>query len=255
MTTTTTTTTSSLSATRAPSSGRLLLVELRKLLDTRSGVALLVTGALLAGGFGGGAALYIDGAGFGVIARMAGIPLVTLLPVFGALLATSGRQHRTSLTTYTMVPTRGRILAAQVGAVMVLALIASAATLLAAAMIVPVASALTGTHLPWTADWPALLVLALGMVFAALAGYAVGLATGSAPIAITILLAWPTIALLLGAVPSAAAVLEWLDRDAVAAFSDGATWAEAARAATGAVLWIVAPGVVGVLRELNSEVK
>ncbi|MEZ5088725.1 MAG: hypothetical protein R2719_02825 [Micropruina sp.] len=51
-------------------------------------------------------------------------------------------------------------------------------------------------------------------MLAALSGYAVGLAIGNAPAAISLLLAWPMLALFLGVIPQAAEVLAWLDVNA-----------------------------------------
>lgn len=243
------------SATHRVSTARLWAVELRKLVDTPSGVALVAAGALLAGIFGGGAVLFIDDVTYGDVARLAGIPLLTLLPVLAILLATSARHHRTALATYALVPARGRILTAQALAVITLGLIAAALTLVAAAIITPVGGLVTSQPIPWTIDGGSHGALTAGIVLAALSGYAIGLATGLAPIAITIVLAWPPIALLLSIIPTAADVLAWLDVNAVAALSDGATGVEVARVATGVVAWILVPGVVGVVRELRTEVR
>ena len=236
-------------------SARLWLVELRKLVDTPSSIALLATCALLAGAFGGAATLFVDGVDFGYVARLAGVPLVTLIPVFSILLATSGRTHRTALTAYTLVPERGRVIGAQLLAVVSLSLVAGAATLAAAALITPVGALITGKEIPWSIEWPHHLVLVAGMVLAALSGYALGLATGLAPVAITIVLAWPALALLLSVFPVAAEITSWIDVNAVARLGDGATGGELARVASGFAAWILLPGAIGVARELRSEVK
>lgn len=83
---------------------RLWLVELRKLVDTPAGVALLAVGALLAGVFGGGVALLSEDATLDRIVRLAGTPTGLLLPVLAVLLVTGERQHRTALTGYALTP-------------------------------------------------------------------------------------------------------------------------------------------------------
>ncbi len=246
---------SALADSRAPSAPRLWLVELRKLIDTPSGIALAAGGVLLSGVFGGGAALFIEKVTFGDIARLAGIPLLTLLPVFAILLATSARHHRTALTTYALVPARSRILVAQLAAVVTLGLIAAASTFAMAALITPVGALMTGKEIVWSVNWSAQLVLTAGIVLATLSGYAIGLATGVAPVAITVVLAWPAMALLLSIFPRAAEVLAWLDINAVADLADGVTGVEVAQVATGILAWIVVPGIIGVARELRTEVR
>ena len=240
---------------KAPSGFRLWLVELRKLVDTPSGIALLAGSAVFAGVFGGGAALFIDNVTFGDIARLAGIPLLTLMPVFAILLATSGRQHRTVLTTYALVPSRSRVLAAQLLAVIALALLAAVLLLAAAAIITPVGGLVTSKDTVWQIDWFSHLRLTAGIVLAAVSGYAVGLATGLAPVAITIVLAWPVLSLFLSILPRAAEILAWLDINAVAALGDGVTGTALARVATGIAVWIIVPGIIGFARELRAEVR
>ena len=240
---------------KAPSELRLWLVELRKLVDTPSGIALLAGSALFAGLFGGGAALFIENVTFGDIARLAGIPLLTLLPVFAILLATAGRQHRSVLTTYALVPSRSRVLAAQLLAVITLAVLAAALLLVAAAVITPVGALVTGKDIAWQIDWFSHLRLAAGILLAAVSGYAIGLATGLAPVAITIVLAWPALSLFLSILPRAAEILSWLDINAVADLGGPVTGTALARVATGIAVWIIVPGVIGFARELRAEVR
>ena len=72
---------------------------------------------------------------------------------------------------------------------------------------------------------------------------------------ITIVLAWPVLSLFLSILPRAAEVLAWLDINAVAALGDGVTAVALARVATGIVVWIIVPGIIGVARELRTEVR
>ena len=74
-------------------------------------------------------------------------------------------------------------------------------------------------------------------------------------LAISLLLAWPMLALFLGVIPQAAEVLAWLDVNAVVALVDGIEPIELARVATGAAVWVILPATAGVLRELNREVR
>lgn len=234
---------------------RLWLVELRKLVDTPAGVALLAVGALLAGVFGGGVALLSEDATLDRIVRLAGTPTGLLLPVLAVLLVTGERQHRTALTGYALTPRRGRVLVAKAFAVLTLAVAAWAMALLAGVLIAAVSSPIVGHPIAWSIDWTTQLWFGLSLVLAALSGYAVGLAIGNAPAAISLLLAWPMLALFLGVIPQAAEVLAWLDVNAVVALVDGIEPIELARVATGAAVWVILPATAGVLRELNREVR
>ena len=101
---------------------RLIAVELRKMFDTRSGfwlMASIVITSVLAT-----AALIVfapdDALTFGNFAAAIGAPMTVILPMIGVLAVTSEWSQRTGLTTFTLVPRRGRVLWAKfLGAVLV----------------------------------------------------------------------------------------------------------------------------------------
>jgi len=226
----------------------LTFVELRKLVDTLAGVAICVASAVLAGVFGGGAVLYRRPASFGDIALLAGVPGGTLVPVLAILLVTAERSQRTALTTYALTPRRHRVLLAKAGAAVALSVAVTPLALLAAAIITPVGSLVTGEPVAWTADVPALARFTVINAGLALSGYGLGLAIGNAPAAIVVVLTWPMVASMLQtASPAAGNVVGWLDV--------GAVWTDAARGATAVGCWIALPVLIGFRRVLRSEVR
>jgi ABC-2 type transport system permease protein len=109
-----------------PGLGRLTLVELRKMTDTRAGFWLLASTALLT-------VAVVVIAGFAMeeqdrtlrnFVGIACVPISLLGPVVGILLVTSEWSQRTSLITFTLVPHRSRVLVAKLLAGTALALIA-----------------------------------------------------------------------------------------------------------------------------------
>ncbi len=100
---------------------RLTAIELRKSVDTRAGGVLLAATLLLTLAPVVWQLLRLDGAtpAFGEWTSWASSGVVLLLPVLGILATTSEWTQRTALTTFTLVPRRGRVLAAKlVGAVL-----------------------------------------------------------------------------------------------------------------------------------------
>src|SRR3954468_8412581 len=107
-----------------PGLSRLVVVELRKILDTRAGfwmqvatvaiTALVVVVRLAAG----------DAADhtFAAVLNVAVKPAAVLLPIAGILLVTSEWSQRTGMITFTLVPVRSRVLGAKLIASLVLAL-------------------------------------------------------------------------------------------------------------------------------------
>jgi ABC-type transport system involved in multi-copper enzyme maturation permease subunit len=235
--------------------GTLLLIELRKLVDTPSGIALVLAAVLLAGVFGGGQVLFGDHTTIDDIALLAGTPAGVLVPVLAILSVTAERSHRTALVTYALVPRRGRIVVAKSLSAAVVALLVTPLTLLAAVIIAPVGQAITGHLIDWTVDMPRIAVFTLSNVALAVSGTALALAMGNAPAAIVVILAWPMLTLLLSVRPEIAAVLAWLDLGSISALGEHHSATDAGRVATSTAFWVALPMIIGVRRVLVEEVR
>jgi ABC-type transport system involved in multi-copper enzyme maturation permease subunit len=234
-----------------PGTGRLVGVELRKMVDTRSGfwvpiavAALTALVSLIAASNHGG-----NNGTFLHVLHAASIPGAYLLPVMGVLLVCSEYSQRTTLTTYTLVPNRWRVLGAKLGASLIVATIATVTALLFAV----VAASVFGHAPGGTGSLPLTIILQTWLFLGS--GMIMGMAFGAA-----ILVSAPAIVgyLLLPAVWNGlAGNISWLDTPARWLDSDntlgpltqqslsGIQWAHAA--ATFA-LWIGVPLVIGLTR-------
>ncbi|WP_018155894.1 ABC transporter permease [Demetria terragena] len=98
--------------------GRLIRIELRKMFDTRSGFWLMMSIGILS--LIATVAVLIfasdESLTFESFATAIGVPMSILLPVVAVLGVTSEWSQRSGLTTFTMVPRRGRIIAAKLAA-------------------------------------------------------------------------------------------------------------------------------------------
>ena len=240
---------------RQPSMARLCLVECRKLIDTRPGAIMIIVGALLTGVCGGGAVLFWDQPSLDRIVRFAGTPASLLIPVLATLLITGERSQRTALISYALVPRRERLLTAKLLTVLVTAVAVVGLCLLAGLIIAAVGPLLTGHQVSWQLDWYGIGWFGLGMIIAALTGYAVGAATGNAPAAIVVVLVWQLIVVPLQAIPTIGRVFEWLDFTAISSFLDGVTPTEVGQVLVGLAVWLVLPTAVGWWRQLRGEVR
>jgi ABC-2 type transport system permease protein len=231
-----------------PGLGRLIAVELRKMVNTRSGfwvpigvtlITLLVS-IIVSANHGGRAATFTH------VLHGTSLPSAFLLPVMGILLICGEWSQRTTLTTFTLVPSRARVIGAKVGASLIVSTIALAACLLFTLLF---ATALghhpggTGT-LPLTVIGQAWLFLASGMVM----GLAFGAAILVSAPAIVAYLLLPTIwDAVVGGIGGLAGVARWIDSSETLAPLTQQTlsatqWAHAL--ATFAV-WIGIPIVIG----------
>lgn len=238
-----------------PSVARLMLVELRKLIDTRAGVALIIVGAVLIGTFGGGTLLFRGQPTIGRITVLAGTPAMMLIPVLATLLLTAERSQRTALITDALVPRRSRTLTAKLIAVLVSAVLTAALCLLAAVLIGAVGPLLSGRDVSWTVGWAMIGWFGVGMIIAALVGATVGMALGNAAAAIVIVLVWQALIFPLLSAPVVGPVLSWIDFGAVSSFLDGVTGREVGHALVGVTVWVLVPGVLGWIRLLRTEVR
>ncbi len=251
-------------AARAPL-GRLAKVELRKLVDTRSGRWLLIIQSLLI--LVGSAivtiavTVQVEPIGFMDFTNVAGTIMSLLLPVMGILAITSEWSQRTNLSTFTLEPRRQRIVAAKLLATVT----AAAASVVVAVLIgyaASAAAAILGVDVDWTTDGAQLTAFALLQVVGLLVGFAFGTLLLNTPAAIVCFFAYFTLvpavlAIAAEAIGWFADVRPWVDfTDAQLALSeDGFGAVDWPQFVVSGTLWLVLPLAAGVVRMLRAEVK
>ena len=197
---------------RRPGFGRLVAVELRKMVNTRSGfwVPIGVAAVTLLVAIIASVNHHGRDATFAHVLHAVVGPCAYLLPVMGVLLICGEWSQRTKLTTFTLVPSRRRVLTAKLGASWIVSTIAVMVCLLLTVISASVLGHPVGGtgSLSWQVIGQTWVYLAATMV--------IGLAFGSAllvsaPAIITYLLLpviWATIA---GNISALAGVAKWLD--------------------------------------------
>jgi hypothetical protein len=234
---------------------RLTAVELRKMVDTRAGRWLLAVIGLLAVGAVGvrmftGDAATRDFASFFEISLL---PVNLLLPVLAILTVTSEWSQRTALTTFTLVPRRGRIAAAKVLAATAITVVSVAGCLLVAA-----AGNLIHGGGSWHLGAAVIGYAVLFELIAVLMGVAFGALLMNSATAIVLYFvlptAWGIAGSLVGALDTPA---DWLDTSRTTAplLSDAMTAGAWARLGVSVAVWVALPALLGVLRLRRSEVK
>ncbi|HEX3813724.1 MAG TPA: ABC transporter permease [Mycobacteriales bacterium] len=244
--------------TKRASLRRLTLIELRKMADTRAGIALLAVTVLIAVVM----MLVLPFAShdyeqsLSYFFRNTLMPVGALLPVLGILAATSEWSQRTALSTFTLVPHRERIAAAKVFAVVLLAVLATALCLVTAALANLIGHA-QGANGGWELSGTILGNGLLSQLFGMLIGFSFGLLLMSSPFAIVAYFLVPTVIQLLGGlVNQLTKPLHWFDQSALTKLSDehvsGKSWAQIA---TTLALWLLVPLALGLIRLNRHEVK
>jgi uncharacterized membrane protein len=237
---------------------RLTLVELRKLTDTRAGLWLLVliglgvigTAVIMLGWAPGEELTFAGFFAFGLA------PSVVLLPILGILSMTGEWSQRTALTTFALVPSRLRVIAAKLLAGVLIALATTAVTLVfsAAANLIGMAQGGDGR---WRIDGSLVWQGALTEVLFLLVGMAFGALLLNSPLAIVAFFALPTIwGILNETIRSLRHVAGWLDLGLTSGplSEPSMTSGEYARLGVSCLVWVALPLALGSWRILRREV-
>ena len=237
---------------------RLSLVELRKLGDTRAGLWLLIVIGLATAGtsaviLGFAPAAEQTFAGFFAFGL---VPSAVLLPILGILSMTGEWSQRTALTTFTLVPARGRVIAAKLAAAVLVGVATTAvtATLSAAANLL---GAALGGDGGWRIDGTLLGQALLMEVVFVLMGLGFGAVLLNSPLAIVAYLVVPNLWSVLGeTIKGLHTAAGWLDMNATSApmSEPDMTAGEYGRLAVSVLLWVVVPLAAGTVRVLRREV-
>ncbi len=239
-----------------PLLGRLVAVELRKMVNTRAGfwlqlatVAITVV-AVLVGAMIGDAADHT----FAAILDVGVKPAAVLLPIAGILLVTSEWSQRTGMITFALVPVRSRVLAAKLMASLVLAVgILVMAVAVVAAGVLVASPSVDGT---WSDAAPLIAQSAVYLTTGMVVGFAFGaLVLASAP-AIVALFALPITWTAVASLPFFADAAPWLDtRLALGPLPQSVlSTTQWAHASTALALWMLLPLLIGIWRITRREV-
>jgi ABC-2 type transport system permease protein len=239
-----------------PGLGRLVAVELRKMVDTRAGfwlqVATVAITALvvIVRSVVGDAADHT----FAALLDVGVKPAAVLLPIAGILLVTSEWSQRTGMITFALVPLRSRVLGAKLIASLVLALgmLAMAVGVVAAGVLV----ASPGVDGAWSDVAPLIGQSAVYLGGGMLTGVAFGAVLLASAPAIVTLFALP---------------ITWTAVASLSFFADAAPWLDTrlalgpmpqevmsttqwAHAGTALAIWMLLPLLIGIWRITRREV-
>lgn len=155
---------------------RIVGVELRKMFDTRAGfwlMASILIASLLAT-----AALIVFGSDdqltFENFSTAIGAPMTVILPMIGILAVTSEWSQRSGLTTFTLIPHRGRVLGAKFIAALIVGIVAMLIALGVGSLGTVLGSAITGLDPVWNATVTDFALITLGSVLGMLFGFTLG---------------------------------------------------------------------------------
>jgi ABC-type transport system involved in multi-copper enzyme maturation permease subunit len=247
----------SVGADTAPDLSRLAVVELRKMSDTLAGLwtligvlAISVLTVIITCATG-----HANHHTFRHILSNSLQPLAILLPVVGVLLVTSEFSQRTTLTSFTLVPRRSRVLLAKLIAAATL----SIPMLVFCVLISVIATALasSGVHGAWTLQGGIFAQAFLYLATAMITGVAFGAALLYSAPAILTFFGLPMAFTALTSTIGKHSFLSWIDNATTLSpmtqhLLSGREWG---RVGTTLAVWMLLPLAIGLWRLLRSEIK
>jgi ABC-2 type transport system permease protein len=245
---------------------RLVRVELRKMLDTRSGFWLIASIGITAVLATVGVILFADGdeLTYSTFATAIRFPVVIILPLIAILAVTSEWTQRTGLTTFTLVPLRQRVITAKAISSVIIAIAAMALTFAVGALGNLVGAAVKGRPPVWDVSATQCLYYVLGMVLSLLVGFMLGVLIRASTGALVAYFVYTFL------VPTALGLLAdnqqwfkdiqaWVDmqfaQSGLFIFQTSLTGQQWAQIVASALIWLVAPLLVGLRLAVRAEVK
>ncbi|HEV7148017.1 MAG TPA: ABC transporter permease subunit [Pedococcus sp.] len=243
---------------------RIIGVELRKMFDTRSGfwlMASIVISSVLAT-----TAIIVfaphDKLTFDNFAAAIGVPMTVILPMIGILAVTSEWSQRSGLTTFTLVPHRGRVLGAKFLAAITVGVVAMVIAGLVGALGTLVGSAIAGVDPVWNVSASHFLLIVLGSVLGMLFGFMLGLVIRNSAGAIVTYFVYtlvlpPVLGLLAANVKWFSDLQPWVDYNyAQRPLFDGSLSSQQwQHLAVSGGLWFLVPMALGLVVVRRAEVK
>jgi hypothetical protein len=249
---------------RAIPMGRIITTELRKMFDTRSGFWLMASIGILALIASTAVIAFSsdEGMTYSAFATAIGFPMTVVLPIIAILSVTSEWSQRSGLTTFTLVPHRGRVIRAKAVVAMALGAVSILVALAIGAVGNVVGSSIAGVDTVWDIPASQIGLLVFANVLNLLIGFMLGVLIRNSPGAIVGFVVYsfvlPGLSVLLGNFQQWWQDLRpWLDFNwAQGELYDGhLTGTEWAQLGTSGVIWLVVPLIVGLVMVMRSEVK
>ena len=243
---------------------RIVSVELRKMFDTRSGFWLLASIGILSLLATAATIVFAPEADqdYEAFASAIGFPMAVILPMIAILSITSEWSQRSGLTTFTLVPSRGRVIAAKSIGALLIGVVSMFVALGIGAVGNLVGTAISGAETTWNVQPAEFANIVLANVLGMAIGFMLGVLFRNSPGAIVAYfvysLLFPTVFGMLAAFQDWFRDLQpWVDFNyAQTRLYDETMTAEMwAHLGVAGLIWLVLPLTVGLAMIRRSEVK
>ena len=245
---------------------RIVGVELRKMFNTRSGFWLMASIVIASVVATGAVILFApdDELTYSTFGTAIGFPMAVILPMIAILSVTSEWSQRSGLTTFTLVPRRGRVVWAKALSTIAIGIVSMVLAFGIGAVGNVLGTAITGTPRVWDASVGDVGLVIFGNVLGMLTGFMLGALIRNSAGAIVAYFVYsfvlPTISSLLATGQDWYRHAQgWVDsnfaQSPLFAFDGNLTGEQWANLAVTTVIWVALPLAVGLRLIMRSEVK
>ena len=242
---------------------RLVQVELRKMFNTRSGFWLMASIGILALIATLGVIVFMKGVdlGYSVFGTAIGVPMSILLPVIAILSVTGEWSQRTGLITFTLSPSRGKVILSKGVATVLVGVVSMVLVMLLGALGNLLGSAIKGVPAVWDVSVDQFLLIVLANVLGMLVGFMLGvLIRNSAGAIVGYFVYFFVVPMIFGILSQTqdwfVDVQAWVDLNfsITKLYMDPVAHDWATLAVSG-LIWLVVPLAFGLNRVIKAEVK
>lgn len=243
---------------------RVVSSELRKMFNTRAGVWLVASVGIFAVVASAGVIAFgSDGAQqYGNFGAAVGMPASVILPVLGILSVTSEFSQRTALTSFTLVPSRGRVMLAKFLVVVAIGVLSMLAAMGIGAIGNILGTSIHGVDTVWDIGLINVGTLVLSQVLGMMLGFMLGVVLRSSPGAIV---GYFVLTLVIPGIFQTLANFQewfldvwfWIDFNVARGplYEGDLTGENWAQVGVTALMWIFVPLVFGLWRTMKVEIK
>lgn len=242
---------------------RLVQVEIRKMFNTRSGFWLMASIGILALLATLGVIIFMSGENlaYSVFGTAIGVPMSVLLPVIAILSVTGEWSQRTGLTSFTLVPSRGRVMAAKGVATVLVGVVSMVLVMVLGAIGNLLGSAIKGVSADWDVSVNQFLLIILANVLGMVVGFMLGVLIRNSPGAIVGYFVYFFVVPMVFGILSQLQewfldVQPWVDFNfSITKLYMDPTAQDWAALGVSSLIWVVIPLAIGLNRVVKAEVK
>jgi ABC-2 type transport system permease protein len=245
---------------------RIAAVELRKMFDTRAGFWLMASVVILSAIATTATIIFApdDELTYEAFAAAVGFPMAVVLPMVAVLSVTSEWSQRSALTTFTLVPSRKRVIGVKFALTVAIGVVSMLVAAAVGALGNIIGSNIAGVDVSWNVTIADFSLIILANVLGMIAGFMLGVLFRNSPGAIVGYFVFSFV--LTGVAEALKAASEWFNNNAgwvdfntatgrLFDGADGITGEVWAQVGVTTLAWVLIPLAIGMRFLLRSEIK